>query len=340
MLRGLHSNTSCVVRAFDGTSEPFQIHTGFKQGCVLAPTLFNIYIDTIARQILRVVVQYSGVKLVYKIDGQLRISKNPDLSMIIWILMYADDIVLFSDNAESLTLATQEVHTKMKQWAMQVGVKKSKILVVSKSMDVPQPTIVLDGEQMEVVDKFPYLGSMFTHDNNLDTEISYRISRAAMAFASLRSTLWGDRRISLHTKVRIFNAVVMSTLLYGSESWAALDSHVHRLEVFQMQCLRVLCGISRRLHMPNEVIRSKCDQPLVAVKLREHRLRWLGHLGRMGDERVPKCVLFGKLLGKRPIGRPRVTWADTVVKDLQTRKIGRWYKLCQDRDVWRDNVRG
>jgi len=341
MLRGLHSDTTCVVRAFDGTSEPFQIHTGFKQGCVLAPTLFNIFIDTIARQILRIIEGHSGIKLIYKIDGQLRISKNPDLSMIIWILMYADDIALFSDNAESLEVAAQEVHQKMKQWGMPLGVKKCKVLVVSKSDDVPQPVIVLDGEQLEVVKKFEYLGSMFTHDNNLDTEISHRISRAAMAFASLRGTLWGDRRISLHTKVRIFNAVVMSSLLYGSESWAALDSHVRRLEVFQMQCLRMICGISRRLHMSNEVILVKCDQPLVAAKLTEHRLRWLGHVGRMGDERVPKRVLFGKIMGgKRSRGRPRVSWADVVTKDLQTRKIGKWFKLCQDRHVWRRIVRG
>ena len=339
MLRGLHSDTSCVVRAFDGTSEPFQIHTGFKQGCVLAPTLFNIYIDTIARQILRIIEQHSGIKLVYKIDGQLRVSKNPDLSMIIRILMYADDIALLSDNAESLAVAIQKVDQIMKQWGMLLGVKKCKVLVVSKSDDVPQPVIVLDGEQLEVVKKFQYLGSMFTHDNNLDTEISHRISRAAMAFASLRGTLWGDRRISLHTKVRIFNAVVMSSLLYGSESWAVVNSHVHRLEVFQMQCLRVLCGISRRLHMPNDVILERCDQPLVAAKLREHRLRWLGHVGRMEDERVPKCVLFGKIMGKRSRGRPRVTLADVVTNDLLTRKIGKWYKLCQDRTVWRDYVR-
>ena len=132
----------------------------------------------------------------------------------------------------------------------------------------------------------------------------------------------------------------MSSLMYGSESWAALDSHVRRLEVFQMQCLRMICGISRRLHMSNEVILVKCDQPLVAAKLREYRLRWLGHVGRMGDERVPKRVLFGKIMGKRSRGRPRVSWADVVTKDLQTRKIGKWFKLCQDRHVWRRIVRG
>jgi len=253
--------------------------------------------------------------------------------------MYTDDIVLMCDSASSLCSATLEVQRIMKQWGMAVSIEKSKALVVSRSSDIELPIIIIDGQQMEVVEKCTYLGSIFTSDNSLDAEISHRISRAAGTFASFRRILWGDKHISLVTKVRIFNAAVMSALLYGSESWTVLDRHVQRLEVFHMQCLRALCGVSRRIHMSNAVILAKCGQPLVANMIRGHRLRWLGHLGRMGGERVPKRVLFGKFTGKKPRGRPRVTWADVLVRDIQEHKIGKWYKLCQDRAAWRNIIR-
>ena len=55
----------------------------------------------------------------------------------------------------------------------------------------------------------------------------------------------------------------------------------------------------------------------------------------MADDRIPKCMLFGKILGKQGRGAPRATWANLVMHDLQALKIQKWYKLCQDRAVWR-----
>ena len=139
---------------------------------------------------------------------------------------------------------------------------------------------------------------MFTSDNTIDAEISHRIGCALGSFNGLRKSLWSDRNIDTDTKMSTFNAVVMSTLLYGCETWSVLSQHLSDLEKFQMQCLRAICGIRLRgTHtISNNDIREMCKQPLVADTIKHHRLRWLGHVGRMSNNRIPKiCVLFGKL---------------------------------------------
>jgi hypothetical protein len=308
---------------------------------VLAPSLFNLFIDTIARQILRV-VQSVGVKVLYKIDGQINISKFPDLQMILWLLMYADDITLICVSEADLRSALSSVYTTFQKWGMDVSVPKTKIMVVRKPLKgtveeakaKPNIVISLDGQSVETVDKFTCLGSVFTSDNSMDAEIAFRVSRAAAAFSELRAVLWSDRHISLDTKVKVFQSVVLSALLYGGETWAITLGQLNKLEVFQSNCLRVLCGVSRVEHISNKVLRDRCKLPEVAEQLRERRLSWLGHLGRMDDSRIPKCMLFGKAEGKRSRGGARATWAKLVLEDLSIRKIQKWYKQCQDRAEW------
>ena len=65
------------------------------------------------------------------------------------------------------------------------------------------------------------------------------------------------------------------------------------------------------------------------------RMRWAGHLARMGEDRGVHRVLVGKPEGKRPLGRPRRRWEDSIKMDLQEVGRGDWMELAQDRDGWR-----
>ena len=99
LIKDLHTDHSVTIRA-ELDSPPIVTDTGFKQGCVLAPDLFNIVLDTIVRQLLPQ-LQRLGVRIAYKINGQLMHSKNPSAEELMWILLYADDISLVSDDFES-----------------------------------------------------------------------------------------------------------------------------------------------------------------------------------------------------------------------------------------------
>ena len=88
------------------------------------------------------------------------------------------------------------------------------------------------------------------------------------------------------------------------------------------KCLRYLCGFTWRDHRTNVSVRHSCHLPSIASEVRFRRLRWLGHVARMPDERLPVQVLFGQLSGPGVKGRPRDSWRTVVHKDLSALKVG------------------
>ena len=200
--------------------------------------------------------------------------------------------------------------------------------------------IKLRGDSLEVVSNFKYLGNIFTSDDCLEAEISHRLVSAGIAWHQLKARKLGcGKHLTLARKVVFFRTIVLSVLLYGCETWPALERHTQRLEVFQMNCLRYLCGFTWRDHRTNVSVRHSCHLPSIASEVRFRRLRWLGHVARMPGERLPVQVLFGQLSGPGVKGRPRDSWRTVVHKDLSTLKVGwKWHKLAQDRQAWRQLI--
>ena len=94
-------------------------------------------------------------------------------------------------------------------------------------------------------------------------------------------------------------------------------------------------GEWRKLH--NEELNDLCSLPNIVRVVKSRRMRWTGHVARMGEDRDVHRLLVGKPEGKRPLGRPRRRWEDNIKKDVQEVGGGRgdWLELAQDRDRWR-----
>jgi hypothetical protein len=82
------------------------------------------------------------------------------------------------------------------------------------------------------------------------------------------------------------------------------------------------------------------SSPNIVRVIKFRRMRWAGHVARMGEERGAYRVLVGKQEGKRPLGRPRRRWVDNIIMDLQEVGCGYgdWIELAEDRDRWRTLV--
>jgi hypothetical protein len=117
----------------------------------------------------------------------------------------------------------------------------------------------------------------------------------------------------------------------------------HGLRVFENRVLRRIFGPKRdevtgdwrKLH--NEELCKLYSSPNIIRMIKSRRMRWAGHVARMGTKRNAYRILVGKPEGKRPLGRPRRRWVDNIKIDL--REIGwdgmGWIDLAQDRDKWR-----
>ena len=277
LLQELHTDTRATVKAYGQSSEPFDINNGVRQGCVLAPALFNLFLDHVVRQALNNIDE--GVTLRYTVDGELHIKhRRPnELLELVQILLYADDMAIVCSSPEGLSRLVTSLDNITQAWHLDISQPKTKILSVDRNNSQQKPSINLRGVDIQCVESFTYLGRKFCAHPSLDEEIASRLQKAAHSFWRLKSVLYSRKEISTRTKVRIYKCTVLPTLLYGSEMWAPLVHQLRRLEAFQIRCLRYILGIRFATHgkVTNKSIRSRCSVRPITDILRTNRLRWL-----------------------------------------------------------------
>ena len=225
-------------------------------------------------------------------------------------LEYADDIALLGAEPPKMQAILDRLTTVTKQFGMCFAPAKCKVLL--QDWVGAQPTLVLSGQPLEIVDEFTYLGSRICPGGLIKCEISSRIGKARAAFANLRH-LWRRPDVSLLIKGRVYNAAVRSTLLYGAETWPLRAEDIRQLSVFDHRCLRSIARVWWEHRISNAEVRRMvfgANARSIEEVLTLHRLRWLGHVLRMPDNRLPKRALFAQPCNwwKRKPGGQCMTW--------------------------------
>ncbi|KAJ4428389.1 hypothetical protein ANN_24409 [Periplaneta americana] len=142
--------------------------------------------------------------------------------------------------------------------------------------------------------------------------------------------------LSINLKVRIYKTVILPVVLYGCETWTLSLIEKHRLSAFDKKVLRKIFGAKRvevtgelrKLH--NTELHALYSSPGIIKNIKSRRLRWAGHVARMGESRNSYIVLVGKPEGKRPLGRRRLRWEDNIKMDLREVEYADrdWLNLC------------
>jgi len=175
----------------------------------------------------------------------------------------------------------------------------------------------------------------------LDSEVKERIAAASSSFGRLNEKFWSNRDLTINTKLSVFEACVMLTLLYASETWTTYQRHVNTLERFHQQCLRQILGIKWQSHTPDTDVLATSGSTTVAARLMRNQMRWAGHLVRMEDTRIPKQLFFGELRdGSRPQHKPKKRFRDSVNLNLKRMQVPlkNFEAECADRSKWRNSV--
>jgi hypothetical protein len=127
-------------------------------------------------------------------------------------------------------------------------------------------------------------------------------------------------------KVSVYKTIIFSVVLYACETWSLTLREEHRLRVFENRVLRrrfgpkrdEVTGGWRKLH--NEELHSVYSSPSITRMIKSRRMRWAGHVARMGEKRNAYRILMGKQEGEKLLGRPSRRWFDNI--KIDRREIG------------------
>ena len=296
-----------------------------REGCVLAPTLFNTCMDWVLGRVAD--RGFCGASL-----GDVEITD----------LDFADDAALLAESLENLVLALEALDVEARPPGLQISWIKTKIQAFDDSLAGIQ-SVPVCGENVDVVERFTYLGSVVHSDGGSDLDVTRRLGLAYGVMESLNQGVWRCRYLSRRTKIRVFNVLVLPVLLYGAETWTLTVDMRRRLNSFVTKSLRRILGYRWDDFVSNERLLEDTGMRLATCLIRERKLRHNGHVARFPVSDPAHQVLSAKVpVGwRRPRGRPCLSWLQQIDGYCQELGIGRelaWGLAGRDPDGWRRRV--
>ena len=195
LLRNLYAAQEATVRTGHGAMDWFQTGKGVRQGCILSPCLFNFCAEYIMQN-ARLYESQAGIKIVRRNINNLR---------------YADDTTLMAESEEELKSLLMKVKEESEKAGLKLNIQKTKIMATG-----PITPWQIDGETMETVRDFTFLGSKIIADGDGSCEIKRYLLLGRKVMTNPDSIL-KSRNINLMTIVHIVKAIVFPVVMYGSE---------------------------------------------------------------------------------------------------------------------------
>ena len=197
------------------------------------------------------------------------------------------------------------------QVGLKINKKKTKILIRNTTCERP---IILEGEGLEEVESFRYLGCIVDTRGGTEADVKTIISKARAAFHILRNA-WKSWVIGKTTKIRLFNANVKSVLLYGAETWRMNKTTLKRIQTFVNQCLRKLLGIQWMDKVSNKVLWERASQVQIEIEILKRRWGWRGHTLRKPNTNITRQAL---MWNKERGGDRKTPGAKTIKKNTNS----------------------
>eukprot|EP00117_Sycon_ciliatum_P050049 scpid69812/ scgid35385/ LINE-1 reverse transcriptase homolog len=260
IIRGsFHTNMTATLKIPGVDAPPIEVRNGLRQGCCMAPVLFNLLMWAVFQQWHRAVADIPGVGIPVATNpgGSLLFSrKSTDKSKVHRECQFADDSALLATTHDGAQRALDQFIHVAYSFGLTVNLDKTKVMAAGYGLtEADRLPLDVAGEVVECVDSFRYLGSLLHTNGRSTPDISSRIAGASRAFGALRQPVFTDSNLSLATKRLVYGACVLSLLLYCAECWVPLKPD-----------LDALCSFHSSLHLfrdgyqPAECLGRTTDQ--------------------------------------------------------------------------------
>ena len=273
-IKAVYKSVKSCVKIQGSFTEIFDCHVGLRQGCMISPILFSLFINELTE-----LIEYSGLK---------GIQLLPDL-VELFILLFADDIALLSDTVIGLQRQFYLLSDFCK-----VNIPKTKVVVFKNgSMLARNEKWTYDGQPLEVVNCFTYLGVSLSMQLSFNRMASDQAVKAKRVLISLLNSLYDLGQLPTNVFFTLFDRKISPVLLYGSEIWGFKRRESIEL-VHRYACKRYMCV---GLRASNAAVLGDCGRyPLWIESARRCVKYWIKILAMPDSRFVKKCYIMQKLL--------------------------------------------
>ena len=225
LIQNLYNKATSAVYLNNSIGDWFRTTVGVRQGCLLSPTLFNLFLERIMEDALE------GHEGTVSIGGRTVVN-----------LRIADDIDGLAGKEEELVSLVEHLDSTSTAYGMQISEEKTKLM--TNNTNGISTDIRISDVKLDCVDSFKYLGAIVA-DEGSKPEVLARSAQTTAALAKLK-TIWNDKNIVLSSKIRLMRSLVISIFLYACESWTLTAELERRIRAMEMRCFRKLLGITYR----------------------------------------------------------------------------------------------
>ena len=230
-LMNLYSEDNSCIKIDDKITSMFKINRGVKQGCVLSPMLFNIFLSDLQKNIEK--NENSPVKL----------SPHTTLGCLIW----ADDLLLLSESESGLNNMLKELNKYMFENKMTLNIEKTKAMIFNKTGRHMRRQFSCGEQKVETTRLYKYLGFMITPSGEISTGLHDLKDRALKALMNIKNKLGPVFKKNPLITIKLFDAMVKPILLYASEFWGVLKLPKNNpIETLYISFCKQLLGVQRQ----------------------------------------------------------------------------------------------
>ena len=284
VIKDIYKDNKIQLKYNNKLSNAADINRGVRQGCSLSPTLFNIYMNEIITQWQK------------EVPASIQLSRKAKLNTF----LFADDQVIISNTEDNLQKAIFKLNNLITEYGLSISTNKTKTMAF-KGLEPLRSKIVINNQIIEQVNIFNYLGSNISYEGEKD--INNKLNNFTK-ITGVINNVFKPKTTLRKTRIKLYNTLALPTLLYGSESWTIKATDASRIRAAEMRYMRKTAGYTWSDYKSNtEVIKELKITP-VLEKLENHKTKWIRHVNRMTNDRLPKIMKNYRPLGTRRRGRP------------------------------------